>query len=470
MSAQNFSKVNIKYYSFSDKKIPVHIIGAGGVGMSGLAILLQREGFQITASDKKNSTYLEKLYKSGIQTWTGSCPEKIPENAVVFYSTAISGNDLERKFAESSKMPIYNRNSILKYITEKYFTIAVAGSHGKTTTSGWIACMLENSGLDPTALIGGTVKRWNANIRLGEGKFNNKRILVIEADESDQSFLSIRPDISAITNIDMDHNDFYKDISELYASFRNFVENSFASGGTCYLSYQIDSSLKHEMYKNVKTGHFEETFQNIKIENKKLLYENNIFEIGLSGEHNLYNASCVLAVAKLMNIDIEPLRKSLVQYEGISRRMDVLFQNTFSNNHELKIIDDYAHHPREVRAVLKTLTEKEPNKEIIAVWEPHRISRFVYFYDEFIKSFEEYLPLKKVFLLPIFAASDNIKDYPQFQNQLEELKKKTAGYISGKDELKIIKNTLEKNQKDTVVVFMGAAESSEYAKELVKII
>ena len=167
----------------------VHIIGAGGVGMSGLALLLKRAGATVTASDQSDSPYLRKLAEKGITTWVGSEPGRIHSSAHVYYSTAIKPDDAERSAAEKQGLRCEPRHALLAAITREYFTIAVAGCHGKTTTSAWIASLLEAAGLDPTALIGGTVPAWNSNYREGQGLRDGRPILVIEADESDRSFL-----------------------------------------------------------------------------------------------------------------------------------------------------------------------------------------------------------------------------------------------------------------------------------------
>ena len=187
----------------------VHVIGAGGVGMSGLALLLARTGVTVTASDQSDSPYLRKLAEKGITTWVGSDAGRINRTAHVYYSSAIKGEDPERSFAERAGMRCEPRHALLAAITREYFTIAVAGCHGKTTTSAWIASLLEAAGLDPTALIGGTVPAWNSNYREGRGELQGKPILVIEADESDRSFLSIAAQVALITNIDLYHTDVH---------------------------------------------------------------------------------------------------------------------------------------------------------------------------------------------------------------------------------------------------------------------
>ena len=171
-----------------ESRRPVHIIGAGGVGMSGLALLLHQLGYRVSASDKNPGPYLKKLIKQNITAYAGSKPGEIPGDAVVFYSSAIPPSDEERQYASRNGLPVFSRHPLIEFITSKFYTIAVAGAHGKTTTAAWVAELLVEAGLDPTALIGGTLHSWQSNFRSGSGQVEGRPLLVIEADESDRSF------------------------------------------------------------------------------------------------------------------------------------------------------------------------------------------------------------------------------------------------------------------------------------------
>ena len=170
------------------KKPPVHIIGGGGVGMSALAILLMQSGFKVSASDLNGGVYLDYLKSYGATVWVGHNPTKINKNSVVFYSSAIPETDEELTFAKLNNKAVYSRHFLLNFITEQYYTIAISGTHGKTTTTAWVAKMLIEAGQDPSAYVGGTVLEWNSNTRIGKGQVSGKPLLVIEADESDESF------------------------------------------------------------------------------------------------------------------------------------------------------------------------------------------------------------------------------------------------------------------------------------------
>ncbi|MDH5716245.1 MAG: UDP-N-acetylmuramate--L-alanine ligase [Spirochaetia bacterium] len=445
---------------------PIHIIGAGGVGMSALGMILLKEGFLVTASDKKKNTYLEKLNKAGAKTWEGSVPENIPKNAIVFFSSAISKNNPERKFAEENNMPVFNRNPLLAYISKNHFSIAIAGCHGKTTTSAWIAYLLEQAGLDPNAIIGGTVKEWNSNVRFGSGAWQDKKILVTEADESDGSFLFLSTNISIVTNIDIDHVDFYKNINELHEKFNQFIQNTSANNGAYFISPQIPNELQKKVFANNITNKLmNEISQKININSNKLFYENNEYKVNLPGEHNLFNAACVLAVGQYLNIQNQVIKYTLENFTGVSRRMEILHEFTPKENKTITIIDDYAHHPVEVKAVLETLLSQKKN--IIAVWEPHRISRFIHFFEDFKKVFEESIGLKNLYVLPVFYSGDLPENFPEYKNLFENLIKTTGGFINQKQNFNLLFDKILNVNNNVTIIFMGAGESSNYAHEFV---
>ncbi|MES0488826.1 MAG: Mur ligase domain-containing protein [Leptospirales bacterium] len=450
------------------KKKFIHIIGGGGVGMSALGMLVLHMGYNVSASDKNSGPYLEKFAEKGGRVWTGSSPEQIDKNSVIFYSSAIPETDPERVWARENSVKQFSRHSLLGFITRKYYTISVSGTHGKTTTTAWLGYLLEAAGLDPTVLAGGTMKNWNTNLKIGEGKYNKKPLLVIEADESDESFLYIDTDELLITNIELDHVDHYNRDTQLREKFSYAIEGVSRKGGV------VIPSL--ELYEKEKSN-FE--FSPAAIENIKSMkvngLENSIsmqkhgdadlknYTVGLPGVHNVWNASAVLCYAKLHNIKDEPVVKTLYDFEGVGRRMDVLFTGKNSSGASVQIIDDYAHHPTEVTAVLKTLSTR--SKNIVPIWEPHRISRFLHFEDDFRKSFSEFIDISKMYLLPLFDAGGEFAGgkFTDRMVHFDKWKTECSSFLDENNFTEMFLSALESAVENTVFIFLGAGNSSEYA-------
>ena len=452
----------------TDKKKTVHIIGGGGVGMSALAMVLLAQGYTVSASDQNGGTYLDKLQSMGARVWVGSKPENIDNTAVVFFSSAIPSTDPEYRSVLSRGQEVFHRHPLLSFITSQYFTIAVSGTHGKTTTSGWVAFLLERAGLDPTAIIGGTLHDWGSNVKIGSGKYQGKPLLVIEADESDRSFLDIHTSIAIVTNMELDHVDNYRDESLLIQHFNEFIDNTFTRGGIFLPTLEISrnylgvgklSANVENILKNM--GIDEETHDiTFKSQSQKIS-----FRVGLPGVHNLLNGSAVVMVALLMGIDHRVIADSLQNYKGVARRMEVISSIRNSKGAVVKIIDDYAHHPTEIRAVLKTLKEK--CKTIVPVWEPHRVSRFIHFYQDFISVLDEYFKNRSIYLMNIYdAAGEKKMDSYTHYHSLWSHCTENAIDILGVKNIESMVDQVRGYQKDTTILFLGAGFSSSLAHEL----
>lgn len=454
----------------SQKKYNVHIIGIGGVGMSALAMLLKKLGHRVSGSDLVESKYLRALSQQNVQTWRGSYPENIDKNSIVFYSTAVGEHDPERAFAQTNQIPIFSRHSLIEYITEKFFTIAITGTHGKTTTSAWAAVLLENAGLDPCALVGGFVPAWEGNFRLGNGSWLGKPLLVMEADESDKSFLHIDIDVAAITNIDMDHPDHYKDLYELEKHFWQFIVNLDKNKSIFLPSYEF---LQHSMYQTAKNKfpHLLENFitfeKKFHIENgdtrdRKINYKESIFKVGLAGLHNMKNASLLFSLAEFFSIEEKILRQTLANFSGVERRLQNIAKFKVEQK-EVFVLDDYAHHPNEIEIGLKTIQEQYD--DVIAIWEPHRFSRFVFFEEQFFSIFKKFSQSGKIFLLPIYSAGEKEQSYADYK----KIEDKFIAHFEKLDmqDCKNLFSFIEKEafSSKVAVVFMGAGLSSEQAKK-----
>ncbi|MCX7632121.1 MAG: Mur ligase domain-containing protein [Turneriella sp.] len=439
--------------AFTGRKI--HIVGAGGVGMSALALLSQRLGAVLTASDQNNSPYLQKLEQQGIPTWVGSQPERIPPDAEVFYSSAVPAQDPERRFAEDRGQNVLPRHALLAEITHHYFTIAVAGCHGKTTTTAWVAELLLRAGLDPTALVGGTVRQWQSNFRAGNGQLAGRPLLVLEADESDKSFLAIAASVALITNVDLDHTDVHKDIESLRADYLTFVNQTQKRGGWVQVSKECDAELVAKL-----SAEENALWQAIGIapEKQALRHGHELYPVGLPGRHNLFNASLVLQLGLKLKIPNEVLKAVLREFSGVARRLEPIA--TFPQ-WQLTVIDDYAHHPHELAASLATLEEQYAH--LLIFWEPHRLSRFHHFYREFDAVLRPYAEKHAVFVLPIFAAGDRAEDYPHTQERWSNFLCPPYLHVSSTEDFP---RTRERWQnKKMAAVFCGAGKSSEFAQQ-----
>jgi UDP-N-acetylmuramate--alanine ligase len=428
--------------------------------MSGLALLLARTGVTITASDQNDSPYLRKLAEKGITTWVGSAPARIDNAAHVYYSSAIKPEDPERSAAEKQGMRCEPRHALLAAITREYFTIAVAGCHGKTTTSAWIASLLEAAGLDPTALIGGTVPAWNSNYREGRGELNGKPILVIEADESDRSFLSIASQVALITNIDLDHTDVHASLATLTADFKQFATGALNAGGWIHLSKECGNDLvawsseaEHALWEKIS----------LRPDEHALIYGGKQFKIGLAGKHNLMNATLVLQLGVKLGIDSAVMAEVLQNFSGVNRRMQKLAE--FPELY-LTVIDDYAHHPHEVASTLAAL--RPQYERLIVFWEPHRLSRFSHFHHEFEAALQPYTADGVVIALPVFASGDKPADYPEVAGQYQKFTRSPYRAIATIADLDLV--SLNLKSVKTAAVFMGAGKSSDYAKEFVDLV
>ena len=434
--------------------------------MSAVGLLLMNGGYQVSASDKNGGKYLQKLSEKGAFTWTGSIPENIPRGAIIFYSSAIPENDPERLWAVDQKLEIHSRHGLLKSLSAQYYTIAVSGTHGKTTTTGWIAFLLEKAGYDPNAIVGGTLVQWNSNVRLGSGKMQNMPVLVIEADESDGSFLDLTTKEIVITNIELDHVDHYHNLIEVEKNFHKFIRNCENNGGIFFPSHEVQNFMNPDLNSSEKIY---EINRKIKINEEKhaLVFSDSrkdiTFKVGLQGLHNLWNAFAVLTFGLYHDIPVETIQESLFEFAGVERRMQTLLVLSNSLQSVISVMDDYAHHPTEIKMVLETLMKT--GKKIVVVWEPHRISRLLRFNDEFRQVFEK-LGLKKIFLMNVFdAAGERSKpEFASFELIWEEWKKSAQGVIFQKNEMDELLNLVLDQKEDTTIVFLGAGVSSDFAQ------
>lgn len=418
-----------------EQKERTHFIGIGGSGMSGLAKILLELGQPVSGSDVQLTSTTDKLQALGAKIYAGHSKENIgPDVKLVVRSTAISPNNPEILRAQELHIPIIHRGELLAQLTERKKAIAVAGAHGKTTTTSMLACVLSRGGLDPTIVVGGELQDIGGNAKYGRGQY-----LIAEADESDGSFLKLHPHVAVVTNIEDDHLDHYGSVENIIKAFEKFInlvpEDSFCV--LCADDPELDRMSRHR--KNVftygLTGSPDYKAVDLILEgavSQAQIYFKEQFlgtlELTVPGQHNISNALAAIAVAHQLGLNFQVMAEALKNFRGAGRR----FQ-TVGNFNGIRIIDDYAHHPTEIRATLSAAKQLKP-KRLWAVFQPHRYSRTRQLYKEFGKSFRD---ADQVIVNSIYAASE--QPIPGITAELiaEEIKKNGTAvqYMAAKEEI-----------------------------------
>lgn len=383
----------------------IHFVGIGGIGMSGIAELLHNMGYIITGSDIKESENTKRLQELGIKVYSSHSKENLGDADVVVYTSALDlEENVELKEAFMRKIPVIPRAEMLAELMRMKFSIAVAGTHGKSTTTSLIGSILTGSKFDPTIVLGGRLKSSGDNAKLGESEY-----LVAEADESDRSFLKLFPTIAVITNIDREHLDFYKDLDDIKQTFTKFA-NSVPFYGSVYLCMDDPNSLsiRSDIDKRVITFGLSPNadIKGLNIERKDFTYSFDLISNGeklgrinlsLPGVHNMINAVAACGVCLELGIGFDKIKEGIEACKGVSRRFE---RKGFENG--ILVIDDYAHHPREIEATLKSAREGWKGR-IIAVFQPHLYSRTILLKKEFGKAFFQ---ADKVIITDIYPARE----------------------------------------------------------------
>ncbi len=450
----------------------IHFIGIGGIGMSGLAQIMNNIGFVIQGSDINQNKNTERLIKSGIKVYFNHHHKNLKKATMVVVSSAIKKNNNELKAAKKRKLPIFRRGEMLANIVALKRNIVVSGSHGKTTTTSLIANILLEAGLDPTVINGGIINSLKNTAQLGKGEW-----AVIESDESDGSFLKLPITYSVITNIDKEHLDFYGNFENLKKSFLSFIEKtpSFGKSVLCidddnvkilvkkcktsnYLTYGFSKDSNYQIV-NIKKNFNYSTFDlSIKLPGHKI-YKLKDIKINLLGDHNIKNATAAIAIALNLGIKINKIKKTFKKFLGIQRR----FTKVFSIDKK-DFYDDYAHHPTEIKAVINSARQVYKDRKIICVFQPHRYSRIKFLKNDFAQSFQH---CDEVVLCPVYAAGEKIK-YNFKQDDFSQLiSKKSKIQVININNQKDLKNYIKKNLvSDEMVICMGAGSISNWIREI----
>ena len=375
---------------------PVHFIGIGGIGMSGIAEIMLRIGYSVQGSDAKASANTERLEKLGIKVFIGQGAANIEGASAIVYSTAIKADNPEMLAARERRLPLVHRGEMLAELTRLQFSVAVGGTHGKTTTTSLVAALLDAGGMDPTVVNGGIINAYGTNAKVGEGEW-----IVVEADESDGTFLKLKSTCAIVTNIDPEHLDYYGDFDAVKKAFQDFVENvpfyGFAAVCTDHpdvqamaakvvnrrlIAYGVNPQAEVRAEK-ISMGPDGSRFDAIIAprDGEPMRWED--LHLPMAGHHNVMNALAAIAIARELGVSQADIRQGLTTFAGVGRRF-----TTVGEVAGIRIIDDYGHHPVEISSVLKA-ARAVTNGRVIAVVQPHRYSRLHDLFPEFCGCFND---------------------------------------------------------------------------------
>ena len=389
---------------------PVHFIGIGGIGMSGIAEIMLRIGYTVQGSDAKASANTQRLEKLGARIFIGQDAANVEGASAIVYSTAIKADNVEMVAGRDKRLPLVRRAEMLAELMRLQFSIAVGGTHGKTTTTSMVAALLDAGDLDPTVVNGGIINAYGTNAKVGEGDW-----IVVEADESDGSFLKLKSTVAIVTNIDAEHLDHWGDFDAVKKGFQDFIENipfyGFAAVCTDHPEVQaLTSRIENRRLvtygtnpqaevrvSNIEMGPEGAKFDIVvsPLNGEEVRYEG--LKMPMAGHHNVLNATAAVAVARELSVDAEAIRKGLATFGGVKRR----FTTTGVAN-GIRVVDDYGHHPVEIAAVLKAARAVTEGK-VIAVVQPHRYTRLRDLMEEFSTCFSD---ADAVIVADVYAAGE----------------------------------------------------------------
>ena len=454
----------------------IHFVGIGGIGMSGLALIMKRKGFNVQGSDISSNKNIERLKQNKINVHIGQKKQNIKNLTIIVISSAIKKNNPEFIEAKKKNLPIYKRGEMLAHIVSLNKNIVVVGSHGKTTTTSLVTSIFQKSKIDPTIINGGVINSIKNSAKLGKSDWS-----ILEADESDGSFVSISPTYSIITNIDREHMDFYKSMNDLKNYFINFI-NKVPSIGKSFIC--LDDKINKEIIKKLKNKNyytygfhrnsnfkilnvkrnidFTEYDLSINLPNKKKILIKNI-KIPLLGNHNILNSVAALAVAMSVGIPVTKIKLGLKSFKGVQRRFNKVF--TYKG---IDFYDDYAHHPTEIKEVLNGVKEVYKGFKKVCIFQPHRISRLSDLRKDFSLAFKN---ADEVILCPIYTAGEKIKLSFNYQNFAKEIiKNSNVKVFMVENQFQIAKFIKQTFYGKKIVIGMGAGSISSWMKELPKLI
>ncbi|NTZ42185.1 UDP-N-acetylmuramate--L-alanine ligase [Altererythrobacter sp. SALINAS58] len=458
----------------------IHFVGIGGIGMSGIAEVMHNLGYSIQGSDISEGPSVERLRARGVRVSIGHAPENVADAAVIVTSTAVKRTNPEVVAALENRIPVVRRAEMLAELMRLKRTVAVAGTHGKTTTTSMIAALLDAGGIDPTVINGGIINQYGSNARLGDSEW-----MVVEADESDGSFLRLDGQIAVVTNIDPEHLDHYGDFDTVKDAFVEFIENVpfYGAAILCIDHPEVQNIIPKIRDRRVITYGFSAQ-ADLRGENIRPDDAGNIFDavlrerdgslrrienirLPMPGRHNVQNALAAVAVALEMGCGTDIICNGFGQFDGVKRRFTKVGE-VAADSSKAVIIDDYAHHPVEIRAVLSAAREaaasgRTPGR-VIAVMQPHRYSRLGDLMDDFQTAFND---ADIVYVTPVYAAGEDPVEGVSAEALVSGLKDRghrMARTIEEMDELAA--SLAETVQGGDIVVCLGAGDITRWAAEL----
>ena len=456
---------------FDKSKIKkIHFIGIGGIGMSGMAELLVKSGYCVSGSDLKENDRTHFLSSIGLDIFIGHKSKNISNADLIVYSSAVNFQNIEIKAAQKKGIPIIKRAEMLaELIRLKPISIGVSGTHGKTTTCSLIGSILFYAEKDPTLAVGGIVKSFNTNAISGKGD-----IILVEADEYDKSFLSLSPTISVVNNIELEHLDCYDDINDLKNAFKYFV-NSIPFYGFAMMN--IDDKNIKSIITDIKRpviSYGIKTRADYIAKNISFNKNNSRFDlyvkgelidtiyINIPGEHNVYNTLCAIGVCWELDIDIKNIKNALINFKGVKRRFDIKYKDD-----QYIYIDDYAHHPTEVSATLKSVSQGWKNKKIISIFQPHLYSRTKVFYKEFAQSLYR---SDSIILLDIYGGREKPSKGVTSKLIFDELSRLGHKNTIVTDNVSLIQELKKVVRPNSMILTMGAGDVFMHGEKIIKIL
>jgi UDP-N-acetylmuramate--alanine ligase len=444
----------------------MHFIGIGGIGMSGIALVLLKMGYKVSGSDLGSNNLTEKLTAEGAGIRLGHNHDNIPpETKVVVYSSSINDSNPEIREARKRNLLIVKRAQVLAELLNGKKGIAVTGTHGKTTTSSLISVMLENCGLDPTAIIGGEVELFKGNSKYGKGEY-----VVAEADESDGSFLYLKPLYSVITNVEMEHIDYYKTLEDAIDFYAAFANNTKKSG---YLFYNAeDANIKKvlEKFNGNKRESFgfskdadiypHEIMMNEFYTSYVCVYKNEVIgrvSLRIPGKHNILNSLAAILTGFKLGLSFENICRSIQDFTGTKRRFHLR-----ADVDGVMLIDDYAHHPTEIRAVLDACRNWK-DRRVIVVFQPHRYTRTKFLTEEFGRCFKG---ADKLILTDIYAASEEPIEGVSVKNIYDRVRLHGLNDVTIMNKERITRHIMDMKKPGDMIVVLGAGDIKEVSDEL----
>jgi UDP-N-acetylmuramate--alanine ligase len=435
----------------------IHFVGIGGIGMSGIAEILAERGIRVSGCDLKSSAATDLLSSRGIHVALGHDPAHVRDADVVVYTSAVKGHNGELDAARARGIAVIKRKEMLGAIVNDKRGVAVSGTHGKTTTSAMIACVLAEAGLDPTVIVGGMLRNLGTNARNGSGAF-----AVVEADEYDRSFHELRPDVAVVTNIEADHLEYYGSYEAIEEAFAIFASQVRGAVVGC-----VDEAPVAKLLANVKRAVSYGLSESADVRAIDVVFHDRgssfevpglgFFKLFVPGEHNVRNALAAIAVARELGIAPAVIANALAKFLGVDRRFQILGDYAGAI-----VVDDYAHHPTEIRATLQAARNGYPERRLVALFQPHLYSRTI----DFARQFGEALSVADVAIVaPIYAAREQ---------PVDGISARIIADVSPRIEfldrshVEIINELRRRLQPNDIFIAMGAGDVHEIAEALVR--